>query len=224
MLDNMKAALFDLDGTLVDSMWIWKDIDVEFLKNYDLELPENLQKEIEGKSFTETAVYFKNRFHLKESIEKIKEEWNKMAYERYLTQVPMKKGALSFLKELKEKGFKLGIATSNSKELVKAIIKVHGLDRFFDSIRTSCDVGLGKPSPDIYLKVADDLGIEPSRCIVFEDVPNGILAGKNARMKVCTIFDKFSMDQEIEKRALADYYIHSYEDIRLGTYEVLWNE
>lgn len=224
MLDNMKAALFDLDGTLVDSMWMWENIDIEFLKKHKIDMPENLQKEIEGMGFTENAIYFKKRFHIQESIDEIKEEWNKMAYDKYLTQVPMKKGALSFLKELKVKGFKLGIATSNSRELAKAVINVHGLDKLFDTICTACDVGFGKPSPDIYLKVADDLGIEPSQCIVFEDIPNGILAGKNANMKVCTIFDNYSVKQEKEKRSLADYYINSYEDIRLGTYEVLFNE
>lgn len=224
MIDNIKAALFDLDGTLVDSMWIWKSIDIEFLGKYNIDLPDELQKEIEGMSFTETAVYFKNRFELKESLEEIKSIWNQMAYDKYSTQVPMKKGALSFLEYLKSNGIKLGIATSNSAELVTAVIKAHRLDNIFDSIRTACEVNAGKPSPDIYLQVARDLGVTPEECLVFEDIPMGILAGKNANMKVCTIFDDFSKDAEEEKRSLADYYIRDYEDIKYQRYEVLSNE
>lgn len=224
MVENIKAALFDLDGTLVDSMWMWKIIDIEFLEKYNMELPDDLQKEIEGMSFTETATYFKERFKLKESLEEIKGIWNGMAFEKYSTQVPMKKGALSFLKYLKGKGVKLGIATSNSMELVNAVVKAHRLDEIFDSIRTACEVKAGKPAPDIYLKVASDLGVTPEECLVFEDVPMGILAGKNANMKVCTIFDDFSKEYEVEKRSLADYYINDYEDIKYKTYEVLTNE
>ncbi len=74
MLKDIKAVLFDLDGTLVDSMWLWKDIDIEYLGRYGIAFPENLQAEIEGMSFSETAVYFKNRFQLSVSLEEIKEE------------------------------------------------------------------------------------------------------------------------------------------------------
>ncbi|SCP94967.1 HAD family hydrolase [Anaerobium acetethylicum] len=224
MLKNVKTAIFDLDGTLVDSMWMWKTIDIEFLGRYGISLPDDLQKEIEGMGFSETAVYFKDRFGLKESLDEIKHEWNRMAFDKYQNHVPMKKGAVHFLQQLKDNGISLGIATSNSRELAETVAKVHGLDRMFDTIITACDVRAGKPAPDIYLKAAGDLGAHPDHCLVFEDVPMGILAGKNARMRVCTIYDEFSADQEEEKRSLADYYIKDYEDIKFGTYEVLKND
>ena len=77
----------------------------------------------------------------------------------------------------------------------------------------------GKPAPDVYLKVAEDLGVEPSACLVFEDVPNGILAGKNAGMEVCAVDDEFSRPDEAEKKRLADYFIHDFYDIMNHTYE-----
>ena len=92
---------------------------------------------------------------------------------------------------------------------------------FIDSFWTADEAKAGKPAPDVYLKVAESLGVDPARCLVFEDVPNGILAGKNAGMKVCTIYDVFSEDQEEEKRRLADYYIQDYDDIKNNSYEVL---
>ena len=84
ILDNqIKAVLFDLDGTLVDSMWMWKAIDVEYLGRYQIELPEDLGECIEGMSFTETAYYMKKRFQIPEDVETIKQTWNEMAHDKY---------------------------------------------------------------------------------------------------------------------------------------------
>ena len=86
---------------------------------------------------------------------------------------------------------------------------------------TSCEVSRGKPAPDVYLEAARRLAATPRQCLVFEDVPMGIRAGKNAGMQVCAVEDAFSAKQESEKRRLADYYISDYEQILNHTYEVL---
>lgn len=213
MLTNIKAVIFDLDGTLVDSMWLWKAIDIEYLARHNTLLPDNLQDDIEGKSFTETAHYFKERFKITDSIEKIKSDWNKMAMEYYTNKVPLKEGIIEFLDYLKSRNIPMGIGTSNSRELVDIIIDKYELRGYFNSIRTSCEVDKGKPHPHIFLKVAEDLQVEPKDCIVFEDIPNGIMAGKSAGMKVCAIYDKYSENITNEKINLADYYIESYNDI-----------
>lgn len=96
MLKNIDAIIFDLDGTLVDSMWIWEDIDIEYLNRYQYELPENLQGEIEGMGFTETAVYFKEKFDIPASVDEIKADWNNLAREKYATKVPLKKVFLNY--------------------------------------------------------------------------------------------------------------------------------
>ena len=90
---------------------------------------------------------------------------------------------------------------------------MHNISEYFKSIRTSCEVEKGKPSPDIYLLVAKDLKVEPLRCLVFEDIIQGIMAGKNANMKVCAVYDEFSKDDEKEKIKLADYYIRSMREL-----------
>lgn len=213
MLQNKKALIFDLDGTLVDSMWMWKAIDIEYLGRFDIPLPPSLQKDIEGMSFSETAVYFKETFQLADSLEKIKSDWNEMAYEKYTKEVDFKRGAAALLEYCKKEGIKLGIATSNSRELVDATMEALGAKKYFDCIMTSCEVAKGKPAPDIYLAVAERLGVKPEECLVFEDIEMGILAGKNAGMEVCAIEDEFSMDQIEIKKELADYYIKDYLDI-----------
>ena len=213
MLKNKKAVIFDLDGTLVDSMWMWKAIDIEYLGKFGISLPPTLQKDIEGMSFSETAVYFKETFQIKDSLEEIKADWNQMAYEKYTKEVSLKKGAKEFLQFCKEKGIKLGIATSNSRELVDATLEALNIKEYFDCVMTACEVAKGKPAPDIYLAVADKVKISPVECLVFEDIEMGILAGKNAGMEVCAIEDEFSMDQKELKKKLADYYIKDYFEL-----------
>lgn len=213
MLKDIDAVIFDLDGTLVDSMWMWKRIDIEYLARFGIEFPEDLQKCIEGMSFSETAVYFKERFQLPDSLEQIKSDWNQMAWEKYEKEVPLKEGVLELLEYLKEHHIPAGIATSNSRELVDVVIEAHKIKNYFTSIRTSCEVPKGKPSPDIYLLVAKDLNVEPSRCLVFEDVLQGVMAGKKAGMKVCAVYDEFSHDADEEKKKLADYYVYSMAEV-----------
>ena len=209
MLKNIDAVIFDLDGTLVDSMWMWRSIDIEYLARFGIEMPQNLQSCIEGKSFSETAEYFKETFRLPDSLEQIKSAWNQMAWEKYKNEVPLKEGAAELLRYLKKEGIPAGIATSNSKELVELIIEKLGIKEYFGSIRTSCEVEKGKPSPDIYLLVARDLGVLPERCLVFEDVLQGVMAGKNANMKVCAVYDEYSEKDRKEKLERSDYYVHS---------------
>ena len=215
MLQDIKAVIFDLDGSLVDSMWIWRDIDIAYLGRFGIELPEELQTEIEGKSFSETAVYFKERFQIPDSLEQMKEEWNKMAWDKYMYEVMLKPGADVFLEYCIKKGIKLGIATSNSRQLVEAVADARGFGKNFDCIMTACEVEIGKPSPDIYLAVADKLGVDPANCLVFEDITPGIMAGKNAGMRVCAVEDDYSMHQMEEKKVLADFYIKDYYEIAL---------
>ena len=215
MLKNKKAVIFDLDGTLVDSMWMWKAIDIEYLGKFGIPLPPTLQKDIEGMSFSETAVYFKETFQIPDSLDEIKADWNQMAYDKYTKEVTLKNGAGEFLEQCKKNGIRLGIATSNSRELVDAPLKALKIRDYFDCVMTACEVTKGKPAPDIYLAVAEKIGVNPMECLVFEDIEMGILAGKNAKMEVCAVEDEFSMDQIELKQELADYYIKDYFEINL---------
>ena len=222
MLKDIEAIIFDVDGTLIDSMWIWTDIDELFLEKYNLEKPEGFHEGMEGMSYSETAQYFLDLFpSLPHTREELEEEWYDMAYEIYTTQMELKKGAYEFIKAMHEKGIKLGIATSNNRELAEGTLRNNKVFEYMGSIWTSCEAGAGKPNPAVYLNVAKDLGVSPEKCLVFEDVSNGILAGKNAGMKVCAVDDQFSINQEDKKRQLADYYIQDYDDIKNNTYEVL---
>ena len=211
---QFDAVIFDLDGTLIDSMWVWDKIDEHFLGIRNIAVPEDLNKELEGKSFTESAQHFKERFKIEMSVEEIKDEWNRTAWRFYTVEVTLKKGVSEFLHELKKNNIKMGIATSNSVQLVQAVLEALDIKEYFSQIRTSCEVGRGKPYPDIYLKVAEDLNVEPNRCLVFEDIPNGVRAGKNAGMMVWGIEDRQTDDLKEEVKKIADAYVHDYDEAK----------
>ena len=220
MLKEKKAVIFDMDGSLIDSMWIWPEVDKEYVQKYHLTLPEDFHKAIEGKSYTETAAYFVDMFPgLHKTVEEVQAEWTNMTMELYKTKVCLKPGAREFLNKMQEQNVLLGIATSNGRTLAETALQALKIESYFASVRTACEVASGKPSPDVYLKVAEDLQMKPENCLVFEDIPNGIRAGKNAGMEVCAVDDAFSRPLTEEKKRLADYFIRDYFEIFNETYE-----
>ena len=220
-IEHIQAVIFDIDGTLVDSMSVWHEIDVEYFNLLEIPMPPTIQKDIEGMSFTETAIYFKETFRLTEkTIDDIKLDWIRMAHEKYLYDIKAKPGAKEFMRFLKEKDVKIGCATSNDKLLAKAALQPHGFLAKMDSVRTACEVSAGKPAPDIYLKVAEDLGVDPKNCLVFEDIPNGMRAGKAAGMTVIGIEDEYAKKYREEIDTICDYYIKDYYEMLEGKIEV----
>lgn len=213
MHPDYKAVIFDMDGTLIDSMWVWTRLDEKFFEERQMSMPETLARDIEGLSMQETAAYFINTFGLDYEIPELMALWNDMAAWEYTHEVPYKEGAYEFLKQVKALGLKTGIATSNSRELVNMVDeRLHFLP-YIDVLVTTNEVPKGKPAPDIYLLVAEKLGVDPKNCLVFEDIPSGILAGKNAGMSTCAVQDDFSAHLEDEKRLLADHFIYSFREL-----------
>ena len=221
MLENVKAVLFDMDGTLVDSLWVWGEIDIEYLGRHGYEVPADLQHTIEGMSFSEAAVYFKEHFKLAASAQEIQAEWIEMAKDTYAHEVPLKPGALRFLKYLKERGILMGIATSSSRDLLETVLRSLKLSEYMDCCMTSWEAGAGKPAPDIYQKVAKELGVLPEECLVFEDTVAGIQAGLSAGSRVCAVAEEQSLRWKDKILELADYYIESFDEVLDGTYQCL---
>jgi HAD superfamily hydrolase (TIGR01509 family) len=213
MLANIKGTIFDLDGTLVDSMWVWSQIDVDYLKTKGHSMPEDLRHEISHLSFSQTAVYFKERFNLNDSIEEILEDWHKMAFNHYSNNVKLKLGVKDFLNHLKSSDIKIGLATSNSVPLLEACLKNNEIYDYFDSITTTDEVSNGKNCPDVYLLAANKLGLNQMDCLVFEDILPAIQGAKAANMKVIAVEDDECVDSKEDLIRYSDKYIHSFLDL-----------
>ena len=211
-LARMKGAVFDMDGTILDSMGMWQDIDRRYLARFGTEAPADLQRRIEGFSVQETARYFKEAFGIPDSIPEIIAAWNEMAREEYLYFLQLKPGAEAYLRSLHGRGIKLGIATTNYRDLTEACLRRLGVADLFDAVVTSAEIEKGKPDPEIFLKAAEAMGVSPEDCVVFEDLPAGLLAGKRAGMQTAAVYDAASVSVDAEKRAMADACIASWED------------
>jgi len=213
MLNNIDAAIFDMDGTLVDSMWVWSEIDKEYLAKHNLDVPPTLNSDIAHLSFNEVAIYFKNTFNLSYEVDEIISYWNQMAYEAYVNKVKLKPGVKEFLEALRKNNIKIGLATSNNTLLLEACLKANGIYEYFDAITLTNEVSRGKDFPDVYLLAAEKLEVNPANCVVFEDLLPALQGAKSAGMKVVGVYDEFSTEYHTDMKAIADKFILDYVDL-----------
>ncbi|MBS6341292.1 MAG: HAD family phosphatase [Eubacterium limosum] len=212
-IEDYKAVIFDFDGTLVDSMGLWHSIDHIYLERHHKVCPETLPYEIAGKSFTETAEYFKERFELEDSIEDIKAEWVAMSHEEYLNHVHFKPGALRLIRDLHSRRQRIAIATSNNRETTEAFLQKHNVLSYFDILCFTTEVGAGKPNPAVFNQAAQLLSLTANNCLVFEDTLEGIQAAKAAGMDVIAVADLWQGGHLVKIKNLADGFIQDFTDL-----------
>jgi len=213
LFSNIEGAIFDMDGTIIDSMWVWYAINRDYLSKRSLEMPSDLKEKTEVMTFRESALYFKERFNIEDSVETIMAEWNDMAEASYCNDVKLKNGVFEYLTKLKEKDIKIGLATSNYSKLVDLALRQNNIMHFFDAITTIEEVEREKSFPDIYLLTAKKLNVEPEKCVVFEDILPAIRGAKLAGMKVVGVQDEYSLDQREAIMEYSDRFIEKYDEL-----------
>ena len=211
----MKAYIFDLDGTLLNSMGVWEQIDVDFLSKRGFDVPEDYINAICSRSFPEAARYTIERFNLPDSVADLLNEWNAMAAYAYGHTVPLKPNALGYLTTLKNRGAKLAIATSLPAALYEPALQNHGIMDLFDVICSTDEVAFGKTKPDVFILTAQKLGVPPEMCIVFEDIVQAMQSAKQAGMTVYDVFDQSSSEQWETIKKTADGVICDFKDAPL---------
>lgn len=185
------GLIFDLDGTLLDSMNLWTQADVSFLSKRGFEVTPDYTDYVKSVSIEDAAQYTKDRFNLPDSIQDIIDEWNAFVGRGYRETVPLKPGAKEYLLSAHKAGFKIGCATALTRPNTNAVLKRCGVYDLFDTILTLDDIKgcPDKRHPDIYLKTSAAIGTLPSRTLVFEDVPLAAKGATTGGFDVCAIFD-----------------------------------
>lgn len=211
MLDY-KGVIFDMDGTLLDSMYVWEKIDIDFLARRGIEVPEDYMHSISHLGAYETALYTIERFGLNDTPEGLIREWIDMAVAEY-ANVPLKSGASEYISYLKENGIKIAIATASEPEIVKAALCGRSFAKDIDYIATVNDVKRGKGFPDIYLKCAEKLGLNVEDCIVYEDILTGVKGALSGGFKTVAMYDKHSEKSKREIMDIASGYIYNFMDM-----------
>ena len=212
-LPKSRAYIFDLDGTLLDSMDVWERIDIEFLEKRNIAIPPDYIPTVLSMTFPESAAYTIHRFCLTDSVEELLQEWNRMAIHAYANTVPLKPYAKEYLTSLRERGAKLAIATSLPAQLYEPALHAHGIYGMFDAISSTDEVSRGKTYPDVFLLTAQKLGEEPANCIVFEDILAAIKSAKSIGMTVYGVYDKSSEADWAEIEKTADGVICNFKNL-----------
>lgn len=189
-----KAAIFDLDGTLLDSMGVWERIDVEFLARRGLEVPSDYMRAVAAMQFRQIARYTIDRFALDDTEDDLMREWDEMARDAYTSVVEPKAHALEYLRWLRGTGARLAVATTMLPTLREPALAHAGMLDLFDAVVGVEGPIRGKEHPDVYLEAARRLGVPPERCTVFEDLLAGIRSARSAGMRVWGVHDESSAD------------------------------
>ena len=207
------AAIFDLDGTLLDSMYVWRHIDDLFFEKRGMVSPPDYGAAQAGKSYRESAQYTIERFGFTETWQEIVQEWTDMAIDEYACHVPLKPGALEYLTALQRAGVRLAVATALPEYLYAPCLKHLGItDRFEALCSTDETGGRGKKNGEVFLLAASRLGVAPERCAVFEDVYEGICGAKRAGMRAYCVMDEAAAHSHGAIREIADGMIASFRD------------
>lgn len=209
----IKAMIFDLDGTLLDSMNVWRKIDIDFLGKRGFDVPADYLEAITPMGFLNAAKYTKERFGFAESVEEIEEEWLRMAEYAYTYEVELKPGAKEFLQMCHEKGIQLAAATSSLERLFLPALKHHEIDGLFATAVTTKQVGEDKRSPKIYQMAAERLGVAPEECVVFEDIVLGVKTARDAGFYTVGVFDACSNRDIPAMEAASHKYIREYREL-----------
>jgi HAD superfamily hydrolase (TIGR01509 family) len=207
---NFKGAIFDLDGTLLNSMPIWETVASDFLVKQGITPGAEVNEAVRSMSIQQVCALFCSEYGLPLSNEDIIDGINKMVEDFYFHQVPLKSGVAEALARLKNRGVKMCVATATDRYLVEAALRRNKVLQYFDRIFTCTEVGAGKDQPDIYLRALDALGTDLADTVVFEDALYAIRTAKETGFIVAALYDTSADEKQNAIKKLADYYFTSF--------------
>ena len=192
IFDTMKAAVFDMDGTLLDSMPMWHTVSDKYLEGKGIQPPAGLWDNVKRLTEIETANYFISNFGIKDPIERICADFRSIIAFEYHNKLQLKDGAKELLQHLNSKGIPCVLATATNRPCVDACLARLGIAPLFTEVLTCLELDTTKKEPLIFERAAEICGALPSEAVIFEDALHCIRTAKNAGFAVCAVYDKSS--------------------------------
>ena len=203
---------FDLDGTLIDSNGVWKQVDRDFLATRGIPYSHAYYEGVAHTALPMAAEFTKEFCKLEESCEEIIAEWMEMSRDMY-ANVPLKPGVRAYLKQCKAEGRRMAIITSSVPEHCYTALKKLDLEKYCENVTFAQQAGMHKKLPDVWLLAAEKNGVRPEDCTVFDDSLAACQGARLAKMRVVGVHDKFFNSTEKEMRSFCDVYIESFEEL-----------
>lgn len=208
----MKGAIFDVDGTMLDSLAIWMNAAPIYLTQMNIKPDKDIVEIMWSMSLPEGAEYLKKRYEISQTSEEILQGVLAVVRDFYFYEAMPKEGVAELLKRFKDKNIKMAIATSSNKEHIEVAMKRLGLRDYFEVICTCEEAGAGKTKPDVYSMAAKAIGTLPEETYIFEDSLFAIKTAKKAGYRVVGVYDSFSEKEQEEIKEYSDIYCINLED------------
>lgn len=209
---KLSGAIFDLDGTLLDSMEAWSSIGERYLRLKGCVPARNLYEILKPMTLPEAARYFRSEYRINDSEEGIIKEISALIEHDYCNSFVFKESVLPFLQKLQERNIRMCIATATDRPLVEAALKRLDATGFFCGIITCYEAGVGKEKPDIYFKALEILQTEITETVIFEDALHAIKTAKAAGFSVAGLYDKSADGDREEIISSVDWYLNSFDE------------
>ena len=211
---KITGAIFDFDGTLFDSMHVWKGVRYKFFDRIGIVLSEEDEIAFKGLYLRESIILAKERFNRPETYEELFAKFFELIKEMYLADTKPKNDIIEFLEKLKAKGVKMGIATATGEPALEAVLEKFNMLHYFEAIYSTYTVGAAKTEPKVYDVVLRELGTDKETTWIFEDALYAATTAKANGYNVVGIYDKSEPEQE-KLQNLVDVYINNYSEIDL---------
>lgn len=205
---TIRGAIFDMDGTILDSMSVWHNISQHFLDPHGVKITPKDYEALEGRTQYQTAAYFAEHYpQIPLTADEISQGMDHLIAERYQRLARPKPGVVDFLKRMRVEGVPCGVATLTSRIHAQKALTEREMMQYFEFLLTIEDVGVSKRDPAIYLRAAEKIGCTPQECMVFEDAPYAAETAKKAGFMVCGLAEPAYAETEALLRAVSDVFI-----------------